>query len=453
MFFLMVQDSNGAEQQTGGQDSRLKFALRALRHRNYRLFFGGQSLSLIGTWMTQIATSWLVYRLTNSPWLLGIVGFSGQIPALFLMPVAGVWVDRWDRHRVLEVTQVLAMLQSLALAALALSGRIQVWQIIGLAMFQGVINSFDMPARQSFVIEMIEDRADLANAIALNSTMVNGARLIGPSIAGVVIALAGEGFCFLIDGLSYIAVIASLMLMRTRRSEPKGRQNIFTELREGFGYIIGFAPIRSILALIAAFSLLGFPYTVLLPVFASTVLHGGPHTLGFLTAASGTGALISAITLALRKTVVGLGKMISAVAFTFGAALMALGISRTLWLSLPLMLITGFSMMQMMAASNTIMQTILEEDKRGRVMSFYSLSFMGILPFGSLISGALADKFGAPTTVIGGGALCIAVATWFLMQLKHVRRIIRPIYVQLGIIPEVAEGLQAAASFQTPPER
>ena len=218
--------------------------------------------------------------------------------------------------------------------------------------------------------------------------------------------------------------IASLMLMRTRRSEPKARQNIFTELRVGFGYIIGFAPIRSILTLIAAFSLLGFPYTVLLPVFASTVLHGGPHTLGFLTAASGTGALISAITLALRKTIVGLGKVISVVAFTFGAALIALGISRTPWLSLPLMLITGFSMMQMMAASNTIMQTILEEDKRGRVMSFYSLSFMGILPFGSLISGALADKFGAPTTVIGGGALCIAVATWFSMQLKHVRRIV-----------------------------
>jgi MFS family permease len=449
----MREESNGAEQQAGAQDSRLKFALRALRHRNYRLFFGGQSLSLIGTWMTQIATSWLVYRLTNSPWLLGIVGFSGQIPALFLMPVAGVWVDRWDRQRVLKVTQVLAMLQSFALAALALSGRIQVWQIIGLAMCQGIINSFDMPARQSFVVEMIEDRADLANAIALNSTMVNGSRLIGPSIAGAVIALAGEGYCFLIDGLSYIAVIASLILMRTRKREPKARQNILSELREGFGYMIGFAPIRSILTLIAAFSLLGFPYTVLLPVFASTVLHGGPHTLGFLTAASGTGALISAITLALRKTIVGLGKMISLVAFTFGAALMALGISRTLWLSLPLMLITGFSMMQMMAASNTIMQTILEQDKRGRVMSFYSLSFMGILPFGSLISGALADRFGAPTTVIAGGALCIAVAIWFSIQLKHVRRIVRPIYIQLGIIPEVAEGLQAAASFQTPPER
>jgi MFS family permease len=243
------------------------------------------------------------------------------------------------------------------------------------------------------------------------------------------------------------------MLMRIRRSEPKARQNILNELREGFGYIIGFAPIRSILTLIAAFSLLGFPYTVLLPVFASTVLHGGPHTLGFLTAASGTGALISAITLALRKTIVGLGKVISAVAFTFGAALMALGISRTLWLSLPVMLITGFSMMQMMAASNTIMQTILEQDKRGRVMSFYSLSFMGVLPFGSLISGALADRFGAPTTVVAGGALCIAVATWFSIQLKYVRRIVRPIYIQLGIIPEVAEGLQAAASLQTPPER
>ena len=448
-----MQESNRAERQTGGQDSRLKFALRALRHRNYRLFFGGQSLSLIGTWMTQIATSWLVYRLTNSPWLLGVVGFSGQIPALFLMPVAGVWVDRWDRHRVLKVTQVLAMLQSLALAALALSGRIQVWQIISLAMFQGVINSFDMPARQSFVVEMIEDRADLANAIALNSTMVNGARLIGPSIAGAVIALKGEGVCFLIDGLSYIAVIASLMLMRTRKSEPKNRQNMLYELREGFRYIIGFAPIRSILTLIAAFSLVGFPYTVLLPVFASTVLHGGPHALGFLTAASGTGALISAITLALRKTVVGLGKMISLVAFTFGAALIGLGISRTLWLSLPLMLITGFSMMQMMAASNTIMQTILEQDKRGRVMSFYSLSFMGILPFGSLIFGALADRFGAPMTVSAGGALCLMVATWFAMQLKHVRRIVRPIYIQLGIIPEVAEGLQAATSLQTPPER
>src|SRR5262245_22047470 len=283
--------------------------------------------------------------------------------------------------------------------------------------------------------------------------MVNGALLIGPSIAGGVIALAGEGFCFLIDGLSYIAVIVSLMLMRIGRSEPKARQNIFNELREGFGYIRGFAPIRSILTLIAAFSLLGFPYTVLLPVFASTVLHGGPHTLGFLTAASGTGALISAITLALRKTIVGLGKMISLVTFTFGAALIALGISKTLWLSLPLMLMTGFSMMQMMAASNTIMQTILEPDKRGRVMSFYSLSFMGILPFGSLISGALADRFAAPATVIVGGALCIVVATWFSMQLKHVRRIARPIYIQLGIIPEVAEGLQAAASLQTPPER
>jgi MFS family permease len=320
-------------------------------------------------------------------------------------------------------------------------------------MFQGVINSFDMPARQSFVVEMIEDRADLANAIALNSTMVNGARLIGPSIAGAVIAVAGEGFCFLIDGLSYVAVIASLVLMRTRRSVPKIRQNVFAELREGWRYIVGFAPIRSILTLIATFSLVGFPYSVLLPVFASTVLHGGPHTLGFLTAASGIGALVSAITLALRKTIVGLGRMIAVVAFTFGTALIALGISSTLWLSLPAMVIVGFSMMQMMAASNTIMQTILQEDKRGRVMSFYSLSFMGVLPFGSLIAGALANRIGAPMTVMLGGSLCILVAIWFSIQLKHVRRVVRPIYVQLGILSEVAEGLQAATSLHTPPER
>jgi MFS family permease len=450
---MRTPEDGRAEKGAPDRDSRLKFALRALRHRNYRLFFGGQSLSLIGTWMTQVAMSWLVYRLTDSPWLLGIVGFSGQIPAFFLMPFAGVWVDRWDRHRVLKVTQALAMLQSLSLAALALSGRIQVSHIMFLAVFQGVINSFDMPARQSFVVEMIEDRADLANAIALNSTIFNGARLIGPSIAGAVIAVAGEGFCFLIDGLSYIPVIASLVLMRTRSSVPKIRQNVLSELRDGWKYIAGFAPIRSILTLIASFSLVGFPYSVLLPVFASTVLHGGPHTLGFLTAASGVGALVSAITLALRKTIVGLGRMIAIVAFSFGAALIALGISSSLWLTLPLMMILGFSMMQMMAASNTIMQTMLQEDKRGRVMSFYSLSFMGILPFGSLIAGALANRIGAPLTVIVGGLLCILVAIWFSLRLKHVRRVVRPIYLQLGILSEVAEGLQAATSLHTPPER
>ena len=433
--------------------SRFRFALRALKHRNYKLFFGGQSLSLIGTWMTQIATSWLVYRVTHSALLLGLVSFSGQLPALLLLPFAGVWVDRWNRHSVLKITQVLSMLESFALAALALSGSIAIWQIIVLTMFQGAVNAFDMPARQAFLVEMIEDRADLANAIALNSTMVNGARLVGPSIAGIIISIAGEGYCFLIDGISYLAVIASLFLMRIRPSGVRRPQhNVISELREGWSYVMNFAPIRSILTLLAAISLIGVPYMVLMPVFASTVLHGGPHTLGFLTGASGVGALISAITLAMRKSIVGLGRMIAITAFTFGAGLIVFGFSRSLWLSLLLMLFIGFSMMQQMAAGNTILQTIVDEDKRGRVMSFYTMAFIGAAPFGSLIAGALASKIGAPLTVVYSGSLCVLVAFWFSTQLKEIRRIMKPIYVGLGILPEVATGMQAAAVLQTPPE-
>ncbi len=433
--------------------SKLKFALRALRHRNYRLFFGGQTLSLIGTWMTQVATSWLVYRVTNSAWLLGLVGFSGQMPALLLTPFAGVWVDRLNRHRVLKITQLLSMLESFALAALALSGHIRIWHIVVLTMFQGAVNAFDMPARQAFLVQMIEDRADLANAIALNSSMVNGARLIGPSVAGVIIAVAGEGYCFLIDGFSYLAVIGSLLLMHiTAPSTQRARQNVLSELKEGWSYVANSVPMRSILTLLAAVSLVGIPYMVLMPVFASTVLHGGAHTLGFLTGVSGVGALASAISLAMRRTIVGLGKRIAVSAFSFGGGLILFGCSHWLWLSLPLMLVTGFSMMQQMAASNTIMQTIVEEDKRGRVMSFYTLSFLGVAPFGSLMAGAVASKLGAPVTVIIGGCLCIVVAIWFSQQLPEIRRLVRPIYVELGIVPEVAAGIQAASALQTPPE-
>ncbi|HYR84058.1 MAG TPA: MFS transporter [Terriglobia bacterium] len=433
-------------------NSRLKFALRALRHRNYRLFFAGQSLSMIGTWMTQVATSWLVYRLTNSPFLLGLVGFSGQLPALVLTPFAGVWVDRWNRHRVLKVTQFLSMLESFALAALALTNRINIWHIVGLTMFQGVVNAIDMPARQSFVVEMIEDRADLPSAIALNSSMVNSARLIGPSIAGMIIAVAGEGYCFLIDGFSYLAVIASLLLMRTPASPPRVQQNVLSGLKEGWNYIIGFVPLRSILALVAFVSFAGFSYSVLLPVFASAVLHGGPHTLGFLTGAAGVGALASALTLAMRKTIVGLGKLINILVFTFGAALILFGLSVKAWLSFLLMVPVGFSMMGLLAASNTIMQTIVEEDKRGRVMSFYTLSFTGVMPLGTLIAGTLASRIGAQMTVICEGALCIVAALWFSTRLSEIRRIVRPIYVELGILPEVATGIQAASALQTPPE-
>jgi MFS family permease len=433
--------------------SHWQFALRALRARNYRLFFGGQSVSLIGTWMTRIATGWLVYRLTGSPFLLGIVGFAGQIPTFVLGPFAGVWVDRWDRHRTLVVTQVLSMLQSFALAALALAGRITIADIVWLSLAQGLINTFDMPARQAFVVQMVDHREDLGSAIALNSSMVNAARLIGPSVAGVIIAAFGEGYCFLVDGVSYLAVIASLLAMRLAPAHPPApRKAVMHELKEGWQYAMGFAPIRSILLLLALVSLVGMPYTVLMPIFAGKVLHGGPHTLGFLMGASGVGALAAAMALAARRSVLGLGRLVAISAATFGAGLIGFGLSRMLWLSLLLMLITGGSMMQQMAASNTILQTIVQEDKRGRVMSFYSMAFMGMAPFGSLLAGALAGRIGAPRTLMLGGSVCLLGAAAFAFYLPKVRQLVRPIYSELGIIPEIAIAVQSASALRTPPE-
>jgi MFS family permease len=430
-----------------------KFALRALRHRNYRLFFTGQSVSLIGTWMTRVATAWLVYRLTHSPFLLGLVTFSGQIPAFFLGPFAGVWVDRLDRHRVLVATQVLSMLQSFALAALALTGVITVWEIIVLAVCQGAINAFDMPTRQAFVMQMVESHEDLSNAIALNSSMVNGARMIGPSLAGIIIAAAGEGYCFLIDGVSYIAVIASLLAMVVARGESKPRRvGILHELAEGWRYAMHFAPIRSILLTLALVSFAGMPYMALMPIFAGKILGGGPDTLGFLMAASGVGALAGALTLALRRSVVGLGRMIWVADATFGAALLLFALSRWIWLSMALMLFTGFGMMLQMASSNTILQTVVEEDKRGRVMSFYAMAFMGAAPVGSLVAGLTAKYFGAPLTLAVGGSMCLAGSVWFASRLPAIRKLVRPIYIRLGILPEVASGLQAATALQVPPE-
>ncbi len=430
-----------------------KFAVRALRHRNYMLFFSGQTVSLIGIWMTRIATAWLVYRVTHSAFLLGLVGFSGQIPVLLLGPFAGVWVDRWNRHRVLVITQTLSMLQSFALAALALTHYITVTDIVLLCLFQGAINAFDMPARQAFVIQMVEDRADLSNAIALNSSMVNASRLLGPSIAGAVIAVAGEGYCFLIDGLSYLAVIGSLLLMViARKQEIKPRKKVWQEFTEGWRYVAEFVPIRSILSLLGLVSLVGMPYTVLMPLFAANVLHGGAHTLGFLMGASGVGALLSAGWLAARRSVLGLGRVIPAMACLFGSALIAFSFSRLLWLSLLLMVVTGFAMMQQMAASNTVLQTIVEEDKRGRAMSFYSIAFQGMAPFGSLFAGIIASHIGAPYTLAIGGCCCIAGGLWFISQLPQIRALIRPIYGRLGILPEIADGLRAAAALQVPPE-
>ena len=409
---------------------------RALRHRNFRLFFSGQSISLIGTWMTRIATSWLVYKLTGSPLLLGIVGFAGQIPTFLVAPFAGVWIDRWDRQRVLVVTQVLAMLQSLALAALTLSGRINIHEIIGLSAFQGLINAFDMPGRQTFLVQMVEDKKDLGNAIALNSSMVNMARLVGPSLAGGVIALFGTGYCFLVDGVSYLAVIASLLMMRLKPvSISQVAAPMFQQLKEGWEYVSKSTPIRTILSLFAVINLMGWPFTVLMPIFALTILHGGPHTLGFLMGAVGVGALISAYSLAARPNVRGLLKMIPISSGVFGIALILFGVSRVVWLSLLILLFCGFGMMQQMAASNTIIQTIVEEDKRGRVMSYYTTAFVGMAPFGSLLAGSLAHAMGAQKTVVVSGICCLAGALWFSTQMKAIRKVIRPIYADLGIVP------------------
>ncbi len=432
----------------------LGFMWRALKHRNYKLFFSGQSISLVGTWMTRIATSWLVYRLTGSALLLGVVGFAGQIPSFVLAPFAGVLVDRWNRHRLLVATQVLALLQSTALAVLALTGLINIRQVILLSVFQGLINAFDMPARQAFVVEMVEKREDLANAIALNSSMVNAARLVGPSIGGVIIALVGEGWCFMLDAVSYLAVIASLVAMQLtpRLTRRMNNANILQQLREGWRYAFHFAPIRDVLLLLALVSLVGMPYTILMPVFANDVLRGGPYTLGLLMAASGVGALVGAMFLAARKSVLGLGKYIPLTAGAFGAGLIAFSFSRRLWLSLMLMMVTGLGFMVQMAASNTVLQTIVDEDKRGRVMSFYTMAFMGTAPFGSLLAGSVAERIGAPHTLLFGGVGCVLGALWFARALPALRRDVRPIYVKIGILPEMAAGIHQTSEFSVPPE-
>jgi MFS family permease len=414
---------------------RFSHAWRALRHRNFRLFFTGQSISLIGTWMTRVATSWLVYRLTGSALLLGFVGFAGQIPTFLLAPFAGVLVDRLDRRKILVWTQVLAGLQSLALAGLTISKVINIQEVLWLSVMQGLINAFDMPGRQAFLVQMVEDKQDLGNAIALNSSMVNMARLVGPALAGIVIGSLGEGYCFLIDGLSYLAVIASLLMMRVSiASARRSAAPMFEQLKEGWAYVRGFAPIRTILSLFALISLMGMPFMVLMPIFAAKVLHGGPHTLGFLLGASGVGALISAISLALRKTVRGLTTMIQISAAVFGAGLIGFGLSRIFLLSMFLMLIVGFGMMQGLAASNTVIQTLVPEDMRGRVMSYYTMAFVGMAPFGSLLAGTLAHHLGAPHAVMITGAFCLAGSVWFTTQLRSIRKVMRPIYIEMGII-------------------
>ncbi|MCB0730347.1 MAG: MFS transporter [Ignavibacteriae bacterium] len=431
-----------------------KEVLRALKYRNYRLFFIGQGISLIGTWMQQIALGWLVYKLTDSAFLLGLVSFSSQIPTFILALFAGLLADRYSKHKIIIITQSLAMLQAFILAILTLTNTVNIWYIITLSVFLGLINAFDMPTRQSFAIELVDDKKDLPNAIALNSSAFNAARLIGPTIAGILITTLGEGICFLINAISYIAVIFALLRMKIQsvQNEVKS-EKVMQGLKEGIKYAYNFIPIRILLLLVAIVSLTGMPYTVLMPVFARDILHGDSSTLGYLFGAVGIGAFTGAIYLASRKTVLGLGRWIAAATSIFSMGLLLFSFSRNIYFSLFLMLFTGFGMMMQMASTNTLLQTLVDNNKRGRVMSLYVMAFMGTAPIGSLMAGTLASTIGAPLTVLSSGIICLAAAFWFMKQLPNLRKVIRPIYIQMGILPEVSQGLQSVTHLNMPPNK
>lgn len=406
------------------------FSLPAFQSRNYRLFFLGQGLSLIGTWVTMVAMVWLVYHLTQSPVLLGIVGFVSQLPNLVLVPFGGVFSDRWNHRSTLIATQALSMLQSLVLAVLALTGSIQIWHIIGLSLFQGIVNAIDAPTRQAFVPEIVERKENLINAIGLNSSLFNGARLVGPAIGGVLLAKVGAGYCFLIDGVSYIAVIFALMAMRLPKQTTPGLQPSLTlatigqHLKEGFSYAFGFAPIRSILIMVGLVSLLGVNFAVVLPIFAHTVLHGDANTLGLLMSASGVGSLIAAVQLSLRREIRGLGRLVAIAPIVYGLGMIAFAWSRSIGLSALLLAVLGFSSLLQSASSNTIIQTLVRNEMRGRVMSIYIMSFLGMLSFGNLLQGSLVNWLGASTTVTVNGIICIIVAIFFARQLPKLQHMV-----------------------------
>jgi MFS family permease len=437
-----------------GNNSKISDMFRALSNRNYRLFFVGQGISLIGTWMQQIALSWLIYRLTDSVFLLGAVTFSSQVPTFLLGPFAGLVADRFNKQKVLLVTQFLSMAQASTLAALVLTDSIQIWHILSLSAVLGIINSFDIATRQAFVVQMVNKREDVSNAIALNSSLFNMARLVGPSIAGLVIAAVGEGMCFLLNAVSYIAVLASILMMRLEPFERVVQdRKIMQSLKDGFNYAFGFPPIRSLILIVALISLFGMPFSVMMPVFARDVLQGGAQTLGYLMGASGTGALIGALFLAQRKSVVGLGKVIVYTMLIFATGLVAFSFSEILLLSLICMLVSGFGMIVTMASCNTLLQTIVEDDKRGRVMSMYTMAFMGMAPFGSMMAGTVAEYIGASLTLAACGLLCALSIIPFALHLKRLRAMVDPIYERLGILPEIAKGIHNTSRLTTPPEQ
>lgn len=433
---------------------RLSELGRALAHRNYRLYVLGQGTSLIGTWMQQVGLSWMVYEVTNSPLLLGLVSFSGQIPSLFLSPIAGVLSDRWNRHRTLLVTQTLAMVQALLLVGLMTQGTPAVWQIVVLSLAAGVINGFDLPTRQAFLVDMIADRRDLPNAIAINSSIVNLTRLIGPFLAGVVIAAGGAITCFLLNALSFVAVLIGLLLMRNlppQKAAPTG--TLREGLVEGIRYAWTFRPIRALLLMMSLVSLCGMTQSVILPVFASKVLNGGPMLFGLLSGASGCGALASAIYLASRKTVLGLGKKMAWATGVFGLGMIGFSFSTSIPLSLGLLVVTGFSMMLQMASSNTLLQTIADEDKRGRVLSLYAMAFMGSAPIGSLLAGTLADRYGPTVPPRIAGIACLIGAVVFARAYARLREELVPVYQRVGILPPATAAVEEVSELTTPPEQ
>jgi MFS family permease len=418
--------------------------LRALRHRNYRLFFFGQGVSLIGTWMQTLALPWLVYLITGQPLDLGLVAFAGQVMTFVMAPVAGVLADRWDRRRLVIVAQVAATLQAAVLAALTLTGVVEVWHIMVLALFGGFIRGFEIPTRQSFVVQMVEDKSDLPNAIALNSFLVNGARLVGPALAGGLIAVLqarqagffGVGICFLFNAVSFLAVIAALLAMKVPPKEERQPSHPLADLKEGLRYASASPPIRSMLILLCVISLMGAPYVTLMPIFARDILGGDAGTMGLLMAATGLGAVVGAVFLASRRSVLGIGRIVAVASAAFGAGLVAFALAKDFYVAAAMLLWAGCGMMIEMAGTNTFLQTIVDEHMRGRVMSFYTMAFMGMGPFGALLAGAAADRIGAPRTVLLGGLVCIVAAAVFALNLKYLRPHVRSIYVRLGILPE-----------------
>jgi MFS family permease len=427
--------------------ARVRTAFRALKHRNLRLFFMGHGVSLVGTWMQQVAMSWLVYRLTDSELLLGVVAFAGQFPGLLMAPFAGALVDRWNRHRIVVICQTLLMAQASVLAVLVMSERAQVWHLVVLAICSGLVNGADIPARQSLLVRLVGGTEDLPNAIALNSSMFNAARLVGPALAGALIGWVGEGPVFVLNALSYVAVLAALGAMRLA-PEPGGPAgDLFTHIRDGFAYAFGHSATRDMLILFAGMSLVGVPYIVLLPAFARDVLGGDARTLGILTSCAGLGAFGGALSLAARDSLAGIGRLVVRATGALGLVLVAFAASRMFLLSAALLVLSGFALMLATASVNTVIQTLVSDHMRGRVMSLYAMVFIGVTPVGSLLGGAIAARLGAPVTVALGGLGCVALSASFGTRLSRVGDETRA-GVESGVLPEVATGLQTASELR-----